>query len=134
ERFAAVVANLPQRPSPVRPRSDRALSLHDCLARGLSLPASSDLFRICRCGARSLRPVGRRLDDTGAAFALPAMGHLRPRSRARCVAGKIALVYAVALREMAGHEFDAVRPITAITTNKRHALAKDKVNESRPGQ
>jgi hypothetical protein len=52
--------------------------------------------------------LGRRLDDLGAASTLPAVGHLGPRFRARGVTGKIALVYAVALRPMARNEFGAI--------------------------
>ena len=56
------------------------------------------------------RPVGRRLDDAGAAAALPALGHARARFRARRVAAKGAVVYAVALRTLAR---DQSRPSTA---------------------
>jgi hypothetical protein len=44
----------------------------------------------------------------GAAPAPPVMGRLGPRFRARDIAGKIALVYAVALRPMARNEFGAI--------------------------
>ena len=59
--------------------------------------------------------MGRRLDDIGAASALPAMGHVRFGLCTAGVAGKIALVYAVALRTMARDEFDAIRPFPCRT-------------------
>jgi hypothetical protein len=58
--------------------------------------------------------VGRRLDDFGAASALPPFGNVGARFRARDVAGKIALVYAVALRRMAPNEFGAILAESAI--------------------
>src|SRR5580700_6148731 len=67
----------------------------------LSLPASADMLRLCRPGARSLRPVGRRLDDAGAPVALPSVGHFGIGLRAGNVAGQGALVPAVALRPLA---------------------------------
>ena len=48
------------------------------------------------------------MDDLGAAAALSALGHVRARFRARDIAGKIALVYAVALQPMARNEFGAI--------------------------
>ncbi len=69
--------------------------------------------------------MGWRLDDPGAAIALPAMGHLGPRFRARDIAGKIALVYAVALRPMARHEFDAVGPQSMIPKKPVPDLIRD---------
>jgi len=60
------------------------------------------------CGGFSFSPVAGRPDDVGAPIALPAMGHLGPRFRARDIAGKIALVYAVALQPMARNEFGAI--------------------------
>src|SRR4029077_11231048 len=79
-----------------------------CLAGRFSLPSSANLFGICRSGGGAFRPMGRRLDDIGAASALPAMGNVGAGFRAAGVAGKIALVYAVALRPMAGHQYVAV--------------------------
>src|SRR5215467_9483583 len=45
--------------------------------------------------------MGGRLDDAGAAAALPALGHVRPRLCARRAAGAGALVSAVAIRTVA---------------------------------
>jgi hypothetical protein len=64
---------------------------------------------ISLCGGFSFSAYGpRRPDDAGAAPAPPVMGRLGPRFRARDIAGKIALVYAVALRPMARNEFGAI--------------------------
>jgi len=46
-------------------------------------------------------PVSQKLDDLGAVAALSSFRNVGARFRARHVAGKIALVYAVALRPMA---------------------------------
>ena len=102
--LAVARRNLPQRPSPLRARLDQGLSLHARIAHWISLPSPADLLRIRRRGARSLWPLGRRLDDVGEADALSPIRHVGARFRARSVAGKIALVYAVALRTMARHK------------------------------
>lgn len=106
--FAVVCTSLPQRPAPVRAGFDHGLPLYARVAGRLSLPPSAELLGICRSGIGTFRPLGRRLDDLGAASTLPAVGHLGPRFRARGVTGKIALVYAVALRPMARNEFGAI--------------------------
>ena len=84
-------------PSPRRPRPDQSLLLHALAAYRLSLPPFADLLRVCRRGARPLRPVGRRVDDARAADALPAVGHVGHRPRAGSCAARRALVCAVAL-------------------------------------
>ena len=56
---------------------------------GFRLPPSADLLRLCRPGDRALRPMGRRLDDAGAAAALSSLGHVRARLRARSAAGEV---------------------------------------------
>src|SRR4051794_38234366 len=88
------------RPSLRRPRPSEDLPLHALTARRLSLPESADLLGVCRRGPRSLRALGRLLDNTRAALALPAMGYIghRPRSGSRA-AGR-ALVRALALRPL----------------------------------
>jgi hypothetical protein len=48
--------------------------------------------------------LGRRLDDARSAASLPAVGYVRLGFRVRGVAGKITLVYAVALRTLARNE------------------------------
>ena len=74
-----------------------------------------DLFRLFRPGARPLRPLGRRLDDAGAPAALPSLGYVGARFRARIVARKVALVYAVALRTMARDESQSGAAIDPLT-------------------
>ena len=65
-----------------RTRADLDLSPHAVAAGRLQLPASADLLGLWRRGDRTLRTVGRRMDDAGAAVALPALGHVRHRQRA----------------------------------------------------
>src|SRR5436309_944582 len=74
---------------------------HAIAAGRFSLPPSADLFRLWRRSARALRAVGRRLDDFGAAAALPALGHVGHRQRAGTNASGRALVSAVAVRPLA---------------------------------
>src|ERR1700739_1162467 len=80
---------------------DLDLSAHALAARWLQLPPSSDLFRLWRRGDRALRALGRRMDDAGAAVAVPPLGHLRYRQRAAGGAARRTLVFAVALRPLA---------------------------------
>src|SRR6185312_13868085 len=68
------------------------------------MPAPADLLALCRGSHRALRPVGRRLDDFGAAVALPAVRDLWPRFRARSPVADRALVPALALRALAGNK------------------------------
>jgi hypothetical protein len=96
--FRADIADPPA--AACRPRAGAGLSLHALAAGRFPLPASPDLLGICRRGARPLRPVGRLLDDARAAVALPPLGHLRHRPRARGGAHGRALVSAVALRPL----------------------------------
>ena len=65
-----------------RPRADLDLPAHAVAAGRLQLPPSADLLGLWRRGDRALRAVGRRMDDAGAAVALPALGHLGDRQRA----------------------------------------------------
>ena len=59
----------------------------------------------------ALRPVGRRLDGARAHPALPPLGDARARFRAGGIAAARALVDAVALRELAGHERDGLESV-----------------------
>src|SRR3954452_9442423 len=88
------------RPSLRRPWAREGLSIHIIATGRFSLPAFADLLGVCRRGARSLRPLGRLLDDAGAAAALPSMGHRGHRSRSGSRAAGRALVRAVALRPL----------------------------------
>ena len=84
-----------------RSRADLDLPAHAVAAGRLQLPASADLLGLRRRSHRTLRPVGRRMDDAGADITLPAMGDFRHRQRpARKTTGG-AMVSAVALRPMA---------------------------------
>jgi hypothetical protein len=82
-------------------RNDLDLPAHVVAAGRLQLPSSSDLFGLWRRGARAFRPVGRRMDDAGAAIALSALGHLGNRQRAADKAPGRAMVCAVAVRALA---------------------------------
>src|SRR5262249_51942129 len=84
----------------VRARADPALSLHPVAAGRIPLPPPADLLGIRRRGDHALRPVGRRLDDAGAAVALPSVGYIGNRSRPGTGAGPGALVSAVAVRPL----------------------------------
>src|ERR1041385_1936689 len=91
----------PERPSPRRPRAGEDLSLYPLAAGRLPLPPSADLLGIRRRGARPLWPVGGLVDDARAALALPPMGHLRHRPRARHGAARGVLVRPLAVRALA---------------------------------
>src|SRR5882757_1282438 len=84
-----------------RARHDLDLPAHAVAAGRLQLPPSADLFGLWRRGDRALRVVGWWLDDAGAAFALPALGHLRHRQRTADRAARRAMVSALALWAMA---------------------------------
>ena len=74
-------------PSPAaqcRTRADLALPPHAVATGRLQLPPSADLLGLWRRGDRAIRIVGRRMDDAGAAVALPALGHVGHR---QCAAG-----------------------------------------------
>jgi hypothetical protein len=93
---------------------------------------------ISLCGGFSFSAYGpRRPDDAGAAPAPPVMGRLGPRFRARDIAGKIALVYAVALRPMARNEFGAILAESMIPKSgvfgPDHAQNKVLPNRTRQG-
>src|SRR6202521_5645436 len=82
-------------------RDDLALPAHAVAAGRLQLPSPADLFGLWRRGDRALRAVGRRMDDPGAAAALPALGHLGDRQCAADQTAGRAMVFAVALRAVA---------------------------------
>jgi hypothetical protein len=83
------------------PCRDLDLSAHAVTAGRLQLPPSAELFGVWRRSDRAFRPVGRRMDDAGAAVALPALGHLGYRQRAADKTAGCAMVYAVAVRTLA---------------------------------
>ena len=83
------------------PRHDLDLPAHAVTAGRLQLPSSADLFGLWRRSDRAFRPLGRRMDDAGAAIALPALGYLWNRQRAADKTPGRAMVYAVAVRTLA---------------------------------
>src|SRR5262245_46800629 len=85
-------------------RVGEALSPHALAPDRFRLPAPAHLLVLCRRGARSLRPVGGRLDDARAARPLPPVRNLRARFRAGGAAPACALVPALALRPLARHQ------------------------------
>src|ERR1700752_4233135 len=88
------------RPSPRRPRTDQALSLHPFAADRLPLPASADLLGVCGPSARPLWALGRLVDDASAAPSLPTVGHVGYRPCAGDGPAGRALVRALALRPL----------------------------------
>src|SRR5262245_17063393 len=77
-------------------RLDQRLSPHLLSAGRVPLPPSADLLVLRGRSDRSLRPVGRRLDDLGAAVPLSPLGNIRPRFRPGLAARRPTLVPAVA--------------------------------------
>src|SRR3984885_1774197 len=73
-----IARGFPPRTAAPRPGAYPPLSLHAFAVHRLRMPALADLLALCRGSNRALRPVGRRLDDAGAAAALPAVRHVRP--------------------------------------------------------
>ncbi len=78
----------PQPPRPHRaaaaqsgPGFDPPLSIYVVAADRFQLPASAHLLPLRRGGARTIRPLGWRLDDTGATIALQSLRHVRDRQR-----------------------------------------------------
>jgi hypothetical protein len=84
-----------------RTRDDLGLSAHAVAAGRLQLQASANLFGLCRRGDRALRAMGRRLDDTSTAAALPALGYIRNRQRTADKTPGRAMVPALAVRAVA---------------------------------
>jgi hypothetical protein len=92
-----------------RTRADMDLSAFAVAAGRLQLPASADMLGVWRRSDRTFRFVGRRLDDAGAAVALPSLGHVRHRQRAAYGAPGCAMVSAVALRTVARRQRPMMR-------------------------
>src|SRR5258707_15876676 len=93
-----------RRPGPFRAGTDQGLPAFCFRADRLSLPASADLLHLRRRGDRTLRPVGGRGDDAGAAFTLSSVWDLRARFRSALAAGSRALVSTFALQPLAPHQ------------------------------
>src|SRR4051794_37667021 len=90
-------------------RADLDLPAYAVAAGRLQLPASADLLDVWRRSDRTLRLVGRRVDDAGADPALPALRDIRHRQRAADEACGCAMVSAVALWTLARRQ----RPMKA---------------------
>jgi hypothetical protein len=96
------------------PRDDLDLPAHALAAGRLQLPSSADLLGLWRRSDRAFRPVGRRMDDIGAAIAMPALGHLGNRQRAAGKTRGRAMVCAMAVRALAWRQ-RAVSPARKTT-------------------
>src|SRR5271167_3591560 len=83
------------------PCDDLDIPAHAVAAGRLQLPSSADLFGLWRRSDRAFRPVGRRMDDAGAAIALPALGDLGNRQRAPDKTRGRTMVCTVAVRTLA---------------------------------
>src|SRR5476651_613094 len=104
ERFIALLRLRRRDTAPAaqcRARDDLDLPAHAVTAGRLQLPPSADLLGLWRRSDRAFRPVGRRLDDAGAAAALPALGHFGDRQRAADQTAGCAMVSAVAVWTLA---------------------------------
>src|SRR6476660_9963103 len=93
--------NSPSPAAQCRTRTDLDLPPHAVAAGWLQLPAPADLLGLWRRGDRAIWIVGRRLDDAGAAVALPALGHVGHRQCTADRAARCTLVSALALRPLA---------------------------------
>src|SRR6266478_3738256 len=71
------VARAPDHGAGLGAMPHRDLSAHTLGACRHALPAPTDLLAVRRRGHCPIWPVGGRLDDTGAALALPPLGHVR---------------------------------------------------------
>ena len=87
-----------------RARLDPGVPLYLIGAGRLPLPPPAHLLGLCGRGHRAIRPLGRRMDDIGPAMPLPAVWNRRARCRTGCPARAFALVSALALRALAGHQ------------------------------
>src|SRR4051812_35428416 len=92
-----------------RSRTDLDLPAYAVAVGRLQLPASADLLGVWRRSHRTLRTVGRRMDDAGADLTLPALGHFRYRQRPARQAVRRALVSALALRTLARRQRGVAR-------------------------
>jgi hypothetical protein len=92
-----------RRTRPSRARTDQTVSPRFFSADRIQLPTSTDLLGLRRRSGCSLRRVGRRLDDAGAALPLSPVRHLGARLRAFVIAASRALVSPLALWSLARH-------------------------------
>src|SRR5215471_16882944 len=80
-------------------------------ARRVSLPSPSDVLAICRRGDRTPRLVGGRVDDPRTPVALPPIRHFWLGLCGRRIAAGRTLVFAMALRPVARHQYDAAEAV-----------------------
>ena len=81
---------------------------HTLSARRLLLPPSTDLLGLWRRSDCTVRTLGRRMDDAGAATPLSSLRHIRNRPGAFGFAEPRALVPAVALWSLARRQRTAI--------------------------
>ena len=98
---------------------DLGLPAHSFAAGRFQLPPSADLLGLWRRGDRTLRAVGRRMDDPGAAVALSALGHLGNRQCSADKACARAMVFAMAVWTLARRQ----RPLKPALLQRLHANA-----------
>jgi hypothetical protein len=91
---------------------DLDLPAHAVAAGRLQLPPLADVLGLWRRGDRTVRAMGWRLDDAGAAIALSALGDVRDRQRTADETAGRAMVSAVAIRALARRQ-RAVKPASA---------------------
>jgi hypothetical protein len=108
--------------SQCRARIDLDLPAHPLAAGWLQLSALADLFGLCRRGDRALWAVGRRMDDLGAAAALPALGDVGDRQRAAHKTAGRAMVSAVAIWPMAWCQYALKNPLHPFEASSQCAV------------
>ncbi len=84
-----------------RQGDDCGLPLHAIAIDRISLPARADMLGLRGRSDWNFRTLGRRMDDPGAAAALPALGNIRDRQCSGSAAAAWAVVHAMALRSLA---------------------------------
>lgn len=82
--------------------ADLDLPAQPVASRRIQLPTSADMLGLRRRGDRAFRSLGRRMDDARALAALPTLGDFRNRQRAADKTIRCTLVFAVAVRALAG--------------------------------
>jgi hypothetical protein len=106
--------------APCRTRHDLGLPTYLIAADWLQLPAPAHLLRLRRRSNRTFRVVGGRMDDAGAAVALPTLGQFRNRQRAADETARRAMVSAMAVRTMARRQC-AVKVFPRCALSERNA-------------
>src|SRR3954453_8910455 len=102
--------------APCRTRHDLDLPAYAIAADRLQLPPPVDLLGVRRRSNRAFRVVGWRMDDAGAAVALPALGQFGNRQGNVHEAARLAMVSAMAIRAMARRQ-RPVKPLLRCFAN-----------------